>query len=386
MSLSPGGRLGPYEVVALVGAGAMGEVYRARDPRLGRDVAIKVLASAVSGDADRLTRFEQEARAAAALNHPNILAVFDIGHVAGSPYIVSELLEGETLRERLKGGPPPVREAIEYAVQMAHGLAAAHDKHIVHRDLKPDNIFITTDGRVKILDFGLAKLTEQEPAGGVGSVVSTNPPGTQPGMVLGTLAYMSPEQARGIPADHRSDVFSFGAVLYEMLSGRSPFQRDTAADTISAILKEDPADLSTGGRPIPPLVARIVERCLEKVPTRRFQSTDDLAFALVGASAGSEHAMPRPTPSTTRSRRGKAVALVAASAAVAVLAAAAVATVAYLRQEPDALPLVKLNVTAPPGATLPADPMIKLSPDGSILAFIAATADGVRAGRFTRRA
>ena len=283
----------------------MGEVYRARDPRLGRDVAIKVLPPAFSEDRDRLKRFEQEARAAAALNHPNILAVFDVGTEAGSAYIVSELLEGSTLRERLHDGAFPVRRALEYSAQVAHGLAAAHEKGIVHRDLKPENIFVTTDGRVKILDFGLAKLVEAPPTGGVGSVVPTDP-GTQPGLVLGTLGYMSPEQVRGIPADSRSDIFSFGAILYELLSGHAAFRRETSADTMSAILKEHPVELPARERHIPANVVRIVERCLEKLPAMRFQSTEDLAFALTNAlSADSDGVIaPVAAPASTVGARG----------------------------------------------------------------------------------
>ena len=224
MGLSPGSRLGPYEIVAPLGAGGMGEVYRARDPRLGREVAVKVLTTSLAVDADRLRRFEQEARAAGILNHPNLTAVYDIGEVDGAPYIVSELLEGETLRSRLGSGPVPVRKALDYAVQLARGLAAAHEKHIVHRDLKPENIFLTRDGRVKILDFGLAKLKETEGSDGEHTALPTATRGTEPGVVMGTMGYMSPEQVRGLPADHRSDIFSFGAILYEMLSGQRAFR------------------------------------------------------------------------------------------------------------------------------------------------------------------
>ncbi|MEO8349148.1 MAG: serine/threonine-protein kinase, partial [Acidobacteriota bacterium] len=242
MTLSAGTRLGPYEITAPLGAGGMGEVYRAKDPRLGRDVAIKVLPASFSNDADRLRRFEQEARAAGLLNHPNITAVFDIGSHEGAPYVVSELLEGETLRAALAGGRLSARKAIDYSLQIAHGLAAAHEKGIVHRDLKPENVFVTKDGRVKILDFGLAKLTHQEEGNQATSVPTTA--GTEPGVVLGTLGYMAPEQVRGRQADARSDIFSFGAILYEMLSGKRAFHGDSAADTMSAILREDPPDLS----------------------------------------------------------------------------------------------------------------------------------------------
>src|SRR6266498_5350274 len=224
MTIAAGTKLGRYEILSPLGAGGMGEVYRAKDSRLGRDVAIKVLPATLSQDPDRLKRFEQEARAAGVLNHPNITAVHDIGTADGAPYIVTELLEGETLRERLSTGPLPVRKAIDYAVQIVKGLAAAHEKGIVHRDLKPENLFLTKDGRVKILDFGLAKLTHAEEGGSQQTNLPTATAGTEPGVVLGTLGYMAPEQVRGRPADARSDIFSFGAILYEMLSGRRPFQ------------------------------------------------------------------------------------------------------------------------------------------------------------------
>ena len=286
MTLSAGTRLGPYEIVALIGAGGMGDVYRARDPRLGRDVAIKVLPIAFSADADRLHRFEQEARAAAALNHPNILAVYDIGTQADAPFIVSELLEGETVRERLNAGPVAARKAIEHALQIAHGLAAAHDKGIIHRDLKPENVFITSDNRIKILDFGLAKLTQRSTPD-TASGLATMPSPTEPGVVLGTVGYMAPEQVRGLDADHRADLFAFGAILHELLSGGRAFRRDTAAETMAAILNEDPPDLRAATSPISPALARIVERCLEKNPSARFQTASDLAFALSGVSDAS---------------------------------------------------------------------------------------------------
>jgi len=283
MALLADQKLGPYEIQSSIGAGGMGEVYRARDPRLGRDVAIKVLPSSFSADADRLQRFAQEARAAAALNHPNILAIFDIGSDRGSPYIVSELLEGETLRERLRSGPLNTRRAIEYGLQITRGLAAAHDKGITHRDLKPENLFITNDGHVKILDFGLAKLTHPESSG-----ESANAPtvqaATEPGLVMGTVGYMSPEQVRGKTADARSDIFAFGAILYEMLSGKRAFRGETSADTMSAILKEDPPQLSETGRIVPPGLERIVNHCLEKNPAQRFQSASDVAFNLESLS------------------------------------------------------------------------------------------------------
>jgi Tol biopolymer transport system component len=288
VSLSPGSHLGPYEVLAPLGAGGMGEVYRARDARLGRDVAIKVLPASFSADADRLRRFEQEARAAGVLNHPNLTAVYDIGSQEGSPYIVSELLEGETLRSRLAGGALPARRAVDYAQQIAHGLAAAHEKGIVHRDLKPENLFVTKDGRVKILDFGLAKLTHPEKPGTPLTEVPTQTQGTEPGVVMGTASYMSPEQVRGQLTDARSDIFSFGAVLYEMLAGERAFRGDTSVETMNAILKDDPADLAGTNRNVSPGLERVVKHCLEKSPEQRFQSASDLAFdleALSGVSA-----------------------------------------------------------------------------------------------------
>ncbi len=280
MTLVAGARLGPYEILAPLGAGGMGEVYRARDARLKRDVAIKVLPAAFASDIERLRRFEQEAQAASALNHPNILSIYDLGTHDGAPYIVSELLEGETLRSRLAGGAFSPRRAIAHALQLAQGLAAAHEKGIVHRDLKPENLFVTADGRVKILDFGLAKLTQPEAPAESQTNLPTVTPGTEPGIVLGTLGYMSPEQVRGKPADARSDLFSFGAILYEMLSGRRAFRGDTAADTMSAILTKDPPDLSETDRKIPEGVERIVDHCLEKSPEGRFQSARDVAFDL----------------------------------------------------------------------------------------------------------
>ena len=278
MNLAPGTKLGPYEIISLLGSGGMGEVYRARDSRLKREVAIKVLPPSVSVDADRLRRFEQEALATAALNHPNILAVFDIGASDSSPYVVSELLEGETLRERLRSGPIPIRKALDYALQIAHGLAAAHEKGIIHRDLKPENLFIIKDGRLKILDFGLAKLTQPDPSSHTSLPTVTH--GTEAGVVMGTAGYMSPEQVRGLALDQRSDIFSFGAILYEMLSGKRAFHGSTAADTMSAILKEEPPDLSATNHSISPALERIVQHCLEKNPESRFHSASDIAFDL----------------------------------------------------------------------------------------------------------
>ncbi len=312
MSLAAGAHLGPYEIVSPIGAGGMGEVYRARDERLKRDVAVKVLPATYSQDADRLRRFEQEAQAAGALNHPNITAVYDLGSHGGSPYIVTELLEGETLRARLSGGAIAVRKATEYAIQIAKGLAAAHEKGIVHRDLKPENLFLTNDGRVKILDFGLAKLTQMEASGPQTNLPTAS--GTEPGVVMGTLGYMSPEQVKGKPADQRSDIFAFGAILYEMLSGRRAFHRDSAAETMSAILREEPPDLSATNKTVQPGLERIVRHCIEKNPEERFYSMRDVAFDLEALSGLSGAATVAGEPATSRSRpswRGVAVAVLA---------------------------------------------------------------------------
>jgi eukaryotic-like serine/threonine-protein kinase len=318
MALTSGTKLGPYEIVAPVGAGGMGEVYRSRDARLNRDVAIKVLPAGFARDPERLRRFQQEAQAAAALNHPSILAVHDFGEHEGSPYIVTEFLDGETLRERLRPGALPVRKATECAEHVARGLAAAHDKGIVHRDLKPENIFVTRDGRVKILDFGLAKLTR--PEGTVPSDTATLASQTEPGVVMGTVGYMSPEQVKGQNADHRSDLFSFGAILYEMLSGKRAFHGDTSVETMSAILKQDPPELTETNRTVPPALERIVRHCLEKNPGERFQSARDLAFDLQSLS-GSSSQLPALGIAAQSSARPWLGLPVIASFVVAVLAA-----------------------------------------------------------------
>jgi len=317
MTLTAGTRLGPYEVLSPLGAGGMGEVYRARDSKLERDVAIKVLPAQLTSDPEALSRFEREAKAVAALSHPNILAIHDFGTHGGVSYAVMELLEGETLRGRLDG-PISQKQAVDYALQVVKGLSAAHEKGIVHRDLKPENLFVSKDGHVKILDFGLAKKVEA--AGAKETEAPTGSRGTEPGTVMGTIGYMSPEQVRGLPVDHRSDIFSFGAILYEMLSGRKAFKRDTASDTMAAIMRDEPPELTDSGRNISPALDHIVKHCLEKGRENRFQSGKDVAFALSEASApmtaasGAQLAAPRS---------GKARALIAI-AAVVILAAAGI--------------------------------------------------------------
>ena len=276
MPLAPGTKLGPYEILAPIGAGGMGEVYRARDRKLDRDVAVKVLPQTVAADADSMARFEREAKAVAALSHPNILAIHDFGTHEGTVYAVTELLEGETLRGRLDGAAISQAQAVDWALQIAKGLSAAHGKGVVHRDLKPENVFVSRDGHVKILDFGLAKRVDAAPE------QTSAPTGghTEPGTVMGTMGYMSPEQLRGLPVDHRSDIFSFGAILYEMLSGKKAFKKATASDTIAAILKEDPPELTQSGRSISPALDHIVKHCLEKDRDNRFQTAKDVAFNL----------------------------------------------------------------------------------------------------------
>lgn len=301
-TLAPGTRLGPYEIIALIGSGGMGEVYRARDARLRRDVAIKVLPPAFSQDSDRLRRFEQEAWAAGMLNHPNLITVYDFGSHEGSPYVVIELLEGETLRQRIDAGPLPLRKAIDIAIQIARGLAAAHQKNIVHRDLKPENIFITRDGHVKILDFGLAKLIAPVAAAAPGDTAIAK---TLPGLVVGTVGYMSPEQVRGQQADHRADIFAFGIILFEMLTGKQPFAGESSVEMMNAILKEEPRDFSAVGRRVPPALERVVSHCLEKNPDDRFQSARDLSFALEALTSLSDPGAPAPLRSKKRRRAAR---------------------------------------------------------------------------------
>src|ERR1041385_3234835 len=373
MTLSAGTKLGRYEIRSKLGEGGMGEVYRAYDEAMHRDVAIKILTAALSADKDRLARFEQEAQTAGSLNHPNILVIHHIETHEGAPYIVSELLEGETLRERMAGVALPQRKAIDYALQTAQGLAAAHEKGIVHRDLKPENIFITKDGRVKILDFGLAKL-----AGPDGSHTQTEVPtrrvNTDPGMVMGTIGYMSPEQLRGQLADHRSDIFSFGAILYEMLSGRRAFRGESTADTISAILREEPPDLSSTNRNINPALERVVNHCLEKNPEERFNSARDLAFALEAASG------PSTTPAETATILTKLAptktdrrAILPWAIATLLLIACVALALLYFWPRATEKPAISFAIEIPDKATDVGD--VSISPDGRPVVF-EASVDG----------
>src|SRR5208282_3971591 len=309
--------VGHYRILEKIGAGGMGEVFRARDERLGRDVALKLIRPASSDNPDHLRRFEQEARAAAALNHPNILAIYDVGFEGTTPFIVSELLKGKTLRQRFSEGPIPIREAADYALQIAHGLTAAHDRLIVHRDLKPENLFLTDDGRVKILDFGVAKL--QTPAEESRDIANL-PTVTRSGAMIGTVAYMSPEQLRGKTVDHRSDIFSFGAILYEMFAARRAFRGETEVDTMTAVLREEPPDANLQEAAIPPGYQDIVKHCLEKDPENRFQSAKDLAFALQTLS-GSSSVRPLPARPDRRTKKALPWAIAAVLAAAALFLA-----------------------------------------------------------------
>jgi Tol biopolymer transport system component len=375
MSLKPGSAVGPYEIVAPLGAGGMGEVYRARDARLGREVAVKVLPGAVSGEPERLRRFEQEARSAGALNHPNVLAVHDVGAHDGVPYIVSELLTGETLRSRIGGTALPIRKAVDYAVQIARGLAAAHEKGIVHRDLKPENLFVTKDGRVKILDFGLAKLGPEAPpfhaASGLGISGVETATGTLPGALLGTLGYMSPEQVQGQVSDARSDIFSFGTVLYEMLTGRRAFKAPTAPQTLTAILSQDPLESGATELAASPGLARVLRHCLEKSPDERFQSARDLAFALEALSGVADTAAARAAPAGRRRR------MTAVGGALVLATALGVAVGRSVRETaPPRFTQLTFRAGAVSGA--------RFSPDGQTIAYSAAW-DGGPLELYTKR-
>ena len=350
--------MGHYRVLEKIGAGGMGEVFRARDERLGRDVALKLIRPASSDNPDHLRRFEQEARAAAALNHPNILAIYDVGFDGTTPYIVSELLEGKTLRQRLSEGRIPPQQAAGYALQIVHGLTAAHDRHIVHRDLKPENLFITNDDRVKILDFGVAKLQlDPEENRSIESLTTV----TKHGAVIGTVAYMSPEQLRGKPVDHRADIFSFGAIFYEMMAGCRAFRGETEVDTMTAVLREEPASASLEQADIPAAYQEIVRHCLEKEPEDRFQSAKDLGFALQTVSGSS----------TVRITSTKAKRLKNAQLAWIVAAVLAVATAVLAIGQ-----LIHLPVTSPTYKRLSFEAgtvyAARFSPDGANVVYAAA--------------
>ena len=379
MALEAGTKLGRYEIRSKLGAGGMGEVYRARDEKLNRDVAIKILPASFSENGDRLHRFEQEAQAAGTLNHPNILAIYDVGTDGDAPYVVSELLEGESLRDCLGHGPLPSRKAIDYATQIARGLAAAHAKGIIHRDLKPDNLFLTKDGHVKILDFGLAKLVQPATDNVAQTDVATRKVHTDPGTVMGTAGYMAPEQVRGQAVDHRADIFSFGAVLYEMLSGRRAFHRDSAIETLNAILKEEPPELTNTDHPIAPAVERVIWHCLEKTPERRFQSATDVAFALEslsGVTSQSSQQTLTHHQAVSISRKWTRERVIWLAVCLLLLAATAALAIAYFsRSEPNAR-AVRLALTAPEKTTFPAD--VTVSPDGSRVVFVANNSDGHR--------
>jgi Tol biopolymer transport system component len=378
MTLTAGARLGRYEIRSLLGVGGMGEVYRAHDPKIGREVAIKVLPAALSTDDERLRRFEQEASAAGALNHPNILSIYDVETHDGSPYVVSELLEGQTLRELLSGGAPlAVRKALDYALQTARGLAAAHERGIIHRDMKPENIFVTADGRAKILDFGLAKLVEPD-GDGARTDIPTRKVNTDSGAVMGTVGYMSPEQLRGRPVDPRTDIFSFGAVLYEMLSGRRAFQRDTAADTISAILREDPPELSETNGQINPALDRVVRRCLEKNREERFHSASDLAFALDALSgaqtSGATGAVANAATLKVEPRGAVGGRLGWVVAAVLLASTVALAALYFRRAAP---PVETMRFTLPVPEKASYGGALALAPDGRRIVYAVNTGTGV---------
>jgi len=372
MPLSPGARLGPYEILSPLGEGGMGEVYRARDPRLGREIAIKVLPAELSSERERLARFEQEARSASALNHPNIVTIYEIGQADSSPYIAMELVEGRTLRELLAAGPLPLRKTLGIAAQVAGGLSRAHEAGIVHRDLKPENLMVSKDELVKILDFGLAKLVAPA-SGALSGMPTVARDDTRPGTVLGTVGYMSPEQASGQPLDFRSDQFSLGSILYEMATGKRAFSRGTAAETLSAIIREEPEPVSSVNPQVPAPFRWIVERCHAKDPEERYASTRDLARDLanvrehISEVSGGEAAVPAAARRRSRERLAWSV---AALLLVAGLAAVFVA-LRWKSTAPLTQPLTRLTLTLPPEefVTETATPVLALSPDGTKLVY-----------------
>ena len=366
--LGSGESIGPYKIQSMIGSGGMGEVYRASDSRIGREVALKILPRHFSQDSDRLRRFEQEAQAAGMLNHPNIVAIHDTGTYNGSPYLVSELLQGEVLQQKLKGHLLPVRKTIDYAFQIATGLSAAHEKGIIHRDLKPGNIFITKEGRVKLLDFGLAKLTHPD-ASLSSSLENTDL--TETGVVLGTIVYMSPEQVTGRKVDRRSDIFAFGSVLYEMLSGKRPFSGDTQIEVMHAILKADPPELSPSNGSIPPSLERIARRCLEKDPDLRFQTTSDLAFAIESLSTASGTAL-----APIRQRKPMHLAWILSGilfVVAVILGAALYRSRDNTLQQENASSVQRLSIVLPENTVLNSS---VISPDGRRVAYVTNTTTG----------
>src|SRR5688572_26008378 len=376
MSLTPGTRLGAYEIVALIGAGGMGEVYRAKDTRLKREVAIKILPDAFASDPDRLARFQREAELLATLNHPNIGAVYGFEQSGSANAIVLELIEGETLADRIRRGPIPIKAAVSIALQIAEALEAAHERGVIHRDLKPANIKITPDDKVKVLDFGLAKAMESMPAANLTHSPTLSMLGTQAGMILGTAAYMSPEQAKGFPADQRSDVFSFGGVLYEMLTGRQPFQGDTAPDVLASVIVRD-ADLNALPPNINPRTRELIERCLEKNPKKRWQAIGDVRAEIERiAMAPHSSAVAAPIPQRPLWRR--AVPVVTTAVVCGLIGAG---TAWYFRPKPVLPRPVRFLVPLAQGQTLSntVRRVIDISPDGSHMLYVANNALFVRA-------
>ncbi|HSE39378.1 MAG TPA: protein kinase, partial [Acidobacteriota bacterium] len=359
--LAEGDPIGPYRILSLIGAGGMGEVYRASDPRIGREVAIKILPAQFSQDSDRMKRFELEARAAGMINHPNILAIYDTGKENGCPYLVSEFLQGEVLRQKIRKTSLTIQKSLDYSLQIIKGLSAAHSKGIVHRDLKPENIFITKQGHAKILDFGLAKLTHPEFTNS-SNLEEKIQHQTETGVVVGTVVYMSPEQVRGMKVDHRSDIFAFGAILFEMLSGERPFRGDSQIEIMHAILKTDPPPLSDNNAKVPPGLERVVRRCLEKDPDHRFQTTSDLAFALETFSTTSDRAIPLPQ----EKKRFKLSWLLAALSLLAAFLLGAAIFQRIWKTPAESPPVRRLSIQVPTNHIIQS---MAISPDGKYLAY-----------------